>query len=105
MGRRILSEEFIKEATSLQQPKGAAFDENEGYGFCWWVADYPDKKLFAALGYGGQLIAIAPEHNIVLAITHQWRVNENEAVEQTQFATKQLAIPALEAITKGKWNN
>jgi CubicO group peptidase (beta-lactamase class C family) len=66
-GKRIVSEEWIAEATTQQgvQP---------GYGYLWWLnteGRWPDvpRASYAALGAGNNSIWIDPEHDIVVA----WR--------------------------------
>jgi CubicO group peptidase (beta-lactamase class C family) len=76
-GTRIVSEEWVTEATS------PSTSLNPGYGFLWWLfgtasADAqvetapgqptvsPGFEGYAAIGLGGQVIAIVPEHDIVV---------------------------------------
>ncbi|CAG0991509.1 hypothetical protein PHYC_02324 [Phycisphaerales bacterium] len=66
-GRRIISESWIKGATSQQglQP---------GYGYLWWLntgGRWPEapRTSFAALGAGSNSIWIDPEHDLVVV----WR--------------------------------
>ena len=41
-----------------------------GYGYLWWVEDYPYKKRmvhsFSARGAGGQLVMVVPELDLVV---------------------------------------
>lgn len=42
-------------------------DPNVGYGYFWWIGR--ETKSFAAIGFGGQIIAVFPEQDLVVAIT------------------------------------
>ena len=65
-GRRVLSEEWARRATS------ALYELREmGYGYQWWVIDYPYRgrkvRAFYAGGNGGQVVIGIPELDLVLA--------------------------------------
>ena len=61
---QILSTEYIDQATSYQLNTGMGF----GYGYLWWI---PPNEGFMAIGYGGQIIAVFPERNLVIG-THSY---------------------------------
>jgi CubicO group peptidase (beta-lactamase class C family) len=42
-------------------------DPNVGYGYFWWIGRETDS--FAAIGFGGQIIAVYPRRDLVVAIT------------------------------------
>jgi CubicO group peptidase (beta-lactamase class C family) len=57
-----------------------------GYGYLWWVnTDMTDRKfgMFAALGYGGHMIAVVPSENLVLV--HRSNTYLNETVETSEI--------------------
>ena len=64
-GRRILSESSIEAAL-------APCTVNRRYGFLWWLNDarqaWPraSERAFAAIGAGGNLVCVVPEHRIVV---------------------------------------
>jgi CubicO group peptidase (beta-lactamase class C family) len=66
-GRRILSREFVAQASARQYHLVSIY-----YGFNWWSEDFPYKSrnvnAFLALGAGGQVIAVVPELELVVAI-------------------------------------
>lgn len=63
---QILSSEWIELATSSQIFTGSADLPN--YGYLWWL--FPEEG-YVAVGYGGQLIAVFPERNLVIG-THSY---------------------------------
>ncbi len=62
-GKRIVSEEWIMQATSKKMDA----DLFPGYGFQWWV----NKKggYYTAAGYGGQFIYVFPDKDMVVVFT------------------------------------
>ena len=65
-GRRIVSEEFAKRATSPLYNLRRIH-----YGYLWWVEEYPYKdrtvRIFSARGAGGQTVTVVPELDLVVA--------------------------------------
>jgi CubicO group peptidase (beta-lactamase class C family) len=64
-GKRIVSKDFAARATSpLYHLRGM------GYGYLWWVIDYPYKdrmaRAFFAGGAGGQSVIVVPELDLVI---------------------------------------
>ena len=94
-GMRIVSQEFIQQATQSQEPESLATDEKEGYGYCWWVGEPLGIRAYVARGYGGQVIAIFPENELVVSITHHWRVNADQASKQGKKALKIVSAMLL----------
>jgi CubicO group peptidase (beta-lactamase class C family) len=65
-GRRILSPEFAKAASTPQYHLAHIY-----YGYNWWMEDFPYKnrtlRAVKALGAGGQIITVVPELDLVVA--------------------------------------
>lgn len=60
-GHRILSEKWVREATTEQTPG----DNDGAYGYQWWMGP---GKAYLALGLFSQMSIVFPEHNAVLAL-------------------------------------
>lgn len=60
-GKRILSEDWVRAATT-QQTEG---DADGAYGYQWWMGP---GRAYLALGLFSQFTIVFPEHNAVLAI-------------------------------------
>ncbi len=66
--QRILSESWIKDATTPSEP-------NPNYGYMWWLnqpgdrhwEEVPDTVYYAA-GFGGNFIVVAPEEELVMVL-------------------------------------
>ncbi|HEU5262825.1 MAG TPA: serine hydrolase [Gemmatimonadales bacterium] len=65
-GRRVVSEQWAKRATSPLVPLGRS-----RYGYLWWVMEYPYQgrtiQAFYAGGNGGQVVMGIPELDLVVA--------------------------------------
>ena len=65
-GRRILSRDFVKRATTPLYPLGRFH-----FGYLWWSHDYPYKdrtvRAFWAGGNGGQAVVVVPELDLAIA--------------------------------------
>ena len=71
-GKQIVSQEWVQESTGKHMRLQDASDKNE-YGYQWWHDDYEvDGKIISTIearGAGGQFIFIAPQLEVVVAIT------------------------------------
>ena len=67
-GTRILSEEWVQEATSKQTSNGSDPDSDwdQGYGFQFWRCRH---NCYRGDGAFGQFCIVIPEHQAVIAIT------------------------------------
>lgn len=45
----------------------------QGYGYLWWVDQADGRSHFFAWGYGGQFVWVAPELDMVVVVTTDWR--------------------------------
>ncbi len=78
-GRRILSESWINASLS-------ACPQNDRYGYMWWLnpvqAAWPraSEGAFAAIGAGGNVVFVAPEHALV--IVTRWAANPNDVIDR-----------------------
>ncbi|MEM8890013.1 MAG: serine hydrolase [Bacteroidota bacterium] len=97
-GKRILSEAFVDNATRSHLPEEKAEYGGDAYGLSWWMGEMKGEEIIFAAGYGGQAILILPEKEMVIVLTHNWRVDQPEAVAQQHQAFKQLLPAILSAV-------
>jgi CubicO group peptidase (beta-lactamase class C family) len=69
-GRRILSEEWITQATSGQTTTNERYEsEPLGYGYGWWTFRIHSFQAIAAFGSFGQQLIIVPELALIVVMT------------------------------------
>jgi CubicO group peptidase (beta-lactamase class C family) len=62
-GRQVVPERWVRQSTAEH-----ASDGDLGYGYHWWVTTADGHPAFLAGGYGGQLIEVVPDLNLVVAV-------------------------------------
>ncbi|MBQ9482706.1 MAG: serine hydrolase [Ruminiclostridium sp.] len=91
-GKRVLSEDWIKQMTSPIIKLGKMFGDMY-YGYLWY-RPYKDRPVFAAIGDGGNVIYADPEKNISVGVTGTFKPRIFDRVE---FIEKNV-IPLAENI-------
>ncbi|EGV42814.1 class C beta-lactamase-related serine hydrolase [Bizionia argentinensis JUB59] len=78
-GKSILSEEWLKNATSLLHQTN---EQGDGYGYLWWR--FQDGS-YGAFGIFGQMIYINPHENLVVAQMAAWpKAGSKELTQKRQ---------------------
>lgn len=65
-GRQLVPRDWI-EASTRRHSEGLP-DRYGAYGYLWWLPD-GEPRLWLAAGYGSQLLIVAPESRVVVAMT------------------------------------
>jgi CubicO group peptidase (beta-lactamase class C family) len=65
-GERIISENYIKEATVPAPLKEESGKPNKRYGYSYWIVKYKGMDLYFALGARGQFVISFPDLNMVV---------------------------------------
>jgi CubicO group peptidase (beta-lactamase class C family) len=66
-GEQLVSSEWIRVSCSAKADTG---DEEEGYGYLWWLMDLPEgRQVIVARGWGSQFIVIDPGNRRVVVTT------------------------------------
>ncbi len=79
-GERILTEEYVKAATSVQNstsrnttlPQGLPNDNQYGYGYLMWMSHLPG--VYRAEGAFGQITLVDPSRDLILSFTESTRI-------------------------------
>ncbi len=77
-GARILSEEWVSVSTAPVVPSVRANSATPvGYGYQWWVPAHSGQpvQVYAAQGYGGQMLCVVPARDLVV-VFNGWSVHE-----------------------------
>jgi len=61
-----------------------------GYGYGWWICEYLDQPMYAALGYGGQFLIIFPQSDRMFAGTSLMDNNHPGNVKQFQLVMNMI---------------
>ena len=64
-GRQLVSAAWVNESTTSQVETQTT---PEQYGYQWWVTTADGHPAFAAVGYGGQLIEVVPDLDLVTVV-------------------------------------
>jgi len=69
-----------------------------GYGYYWWLNRITGYEMYSALGYGGQLLHVIPDLDVVLVITHSTSGNRRDFAEEAESYEfiRNYLIPAIE---------
>ncbi len=87
----IVSEGWIKSMTDPSYTWRSNYGalRNYTYGKLWWVQDATLNKPYFAWGFGGQIIYVVPEKNLVIITTTNWIKSSEaggvEVIEQEAF--------------------
>ena len=65
-GNQLIPATYVAASTS---PTGSSANFDNGYGWHWWVETEADHRVFFARGYGGQMIYVVPDLNLVTVVT------------------------------------
>lgn len=68
---RIVDQEWVASSTSVQSSgtsdmTGANISYGSAYGYHWWIRQYDGYPAYYASGYGGQLIYVVPDLDLVV---------------------------------------
>jgi CubicO group peptidase (beta-lactamase class C family) len=91
-GKRIVSSQWVTESTRAQvASNGATVD----YGFQWWITTADGHDAFAASGFGGQLIEVVPDLDLVVVVSST--IPDYPRLSSSPFLSlvDQLIAPAL----------
>jgi len=97
-GRRVVSQAWVRASTRPLVPD--VDPENgrpdPGYGYQWWIPDQEagEATVFAANGYGGQFLQVAPEYDIV-AVFNGWNIHGG-AERSSYRALQERILPATD---------
>jgi CubicO group peptidase (beta-lactamase class C family) len=75
---RILSEKYVAESITPAILKNEDGENNDCYGYKWWLTEFDGKKVFYARGILGQYILCIPEMELIIVRTGHKRGDKKE---------------------------
>jgi CubicO group peptidase (beta-lactamase class C family) len=105
-GQRIVSEDWIKESTSLKVPRGQT-NHKYDYGYLWWETEFKigNRNIRTVMGWGvgGNYLLIVPEKNLVFVIT-AGNTNDPQAAKCSLRLFQDYVLPAFFPLAQDKRN-
>lgn len=87
-GKQLFTEEYYEQ--SLNKYSGGGFPEFLPYGLGWWIGMHGGVKYQMAAGFGGQILCIIPQFNIILTVL--------SSMERPHPENKEIIIQLIEAV-------
>jgi CubicO group peptidase (beta-lactamase class C family) len=85
--KQILSSKWIEDSVKEHSKWGEL-----PYGYLWWIIDGENKRDYAAIGDGGNVIFVSPDKKMVIAIASRFMPRAKDRVE----LIKNIIIPLFE---------
>lgn len=92
-GKQIIPQQWVAYSTEKRVGTGSKFSFIPAYGAQWWVGN----GWYAAMGWGGQTIAVFPKENITMVMTAKNQLNEMNAIGLDQLHQRFLQSDASAA--------
>lgn len=92
-GRQVVPAGWVRAMTTTHVRTGS--DRTPGYGYEWWIGDADGQRTIAALGLGGQVIAIVPSRDIVAVFqTETMPTDSADIGDELLAAIQTVIVPA-----------
>lgn len=76
-GRQVVPASWVEAATSAQvDASSSPVDAGEGYGYLWWTGHADGSWTYTAAGFGGQLIEVVPDRDLVVVTATEVRLDD-----------------------------
>jgi CubicO group peptidase (beta-lactamase class C family) len=93
-GKQLVPADWVAEATSAKVRTEAG--PGSEYGYQWWITSAGDHPAYAAVGFGGQLIEVVPDLELVVVASSVVTGENLLDASFFQLMTTSAIIPALE---------
>jgi len=80
-GEQIVPSEWVEESTSFHISTGLGGYAPD-YGYLFWMNINSANRFYCANGYGGQLIVVFPDLELVVVTTSEFRLSTSDAGQQ-----------------------
>ncbi len=91
-GIRVVSEDWITKATSFKISTNGIDKYGKYYGYLWWIGNVGKHNYYFAGGYGGQLIVVVPDLDLIVIATNNWQGVSTKTANQQWYATLDIIV-------------
>jgi CubicO group peptidase (beta-lactamase class C family) len=91
-GAQVVPALWTRDATSMHVAAGGTTD---GYGYLWWVGPLDDSPAYMAVGYGGQLVAVVPDRELVVVVSTHVGDHSTVSDSATTYLVDAIIAPAV----------
>lgn len=72
--------------------------DGAGYGYLWWISNRDPLHFFSAVGFGGQLLMVAPTRRlVVVAQQHWWKITGETAIKNSTDFYQEIFMRVVES--------
>ena len=89
-GKQLIPESWIRESTGKQIIRGDI--PGFYYGYHWWIHQ---GGLYAAVGYGGQIMMIIPEYELIVIFTNSHNTSDSFQNNTPWRLLETFILPAI----------
>jgi CubicO group peptidase (beta-lactamase class C family) len=95
-GEQVVPADWVTESTRRHIDTAGLNPAAESYGYQWWVTTADGHPAYAALGFGGQVLAVVPELDLVMVVATE--IPDVPRVQAPAFLAllDQILAPALQ---------
>ena len=95
-GKRIVSEEWVRQSTQPVIPDVWPKNQRQdhGYGYQWWVPPRAkgEARMFSARGFGGQFLFVVPDYDLVV-VMNAWNIHTRPELDSERAVAERI-LPA-----------
>jgi len=102
-GLRVLPESWVDESLTAQvrfadpptDPAAALLPGAKGYGLMWWLRASGEVDMWCAWGFGGQLVCLVPEADLVVVVQSSLGLNARYQRHLLGLVDEEIVAPLL----------
>lgn len=91
-GEQVVPATWVRDATGMHVPASGA---GQGYGYLWWVDELDGSPASMAVGLGGQLVAVVPEQELVVAVSSHVGDHSTVSASATTYLVDAVIAPSV----------
>lgn len=93
-GRQLVPFDWVLEATTNRVPSSLG----ESYGYFWWPVPLQEGSAYAAVGFGGQLVEVVPDLDLVIVVSTDVDLRERDEEGITHTHATQIADAVIAVV-------